>query len=119
MADQLSDEEISDLKEAFGLFDVSGDGTVDRIDLPALLASLGHSLRDEERRELLMMPATTEASLSAGQEDEATAAEEDEAATSLDFPEFLTLVAERQRRALASEAELHDAFRVFDKVQWY
>ena len=42
MAEELSDEQINELKEAFAIFDFSNDGTIEGRDLPALLRSLGH-----------------------------------------------------------------------------
>merc|ERR1712117_125569 len=59
MADQLTEEQIAEFKEAFSLFDKDGDGTID-------------------------------------------------------FPEFLTMVA-RKMKDTDSEEEIREAFRVFDK----
>merc|ERR1711935_956663 len=59
MADQLTEEQIAEFKEAFSLFDKDGDGTID-------------------------------------------------------FPEFLTMMA-RKMKDTDSEEEIREAFRVFDK----
>merc|ERR1711971_1192316 len=59
MADQLTEEQIAEFKEAFSLFDNDGDGTID-------------------------------------------------------FPEFLTMMA-RKMKDTDSEEEIREAFRVFDK----
>ena len=52
MADSLSDEQISELKEAFDLYDLSGDGTVDGRDLKDLLKSLGHDPKVKRMRNI-------------------------------------------------------------------
>jgi len=110
MADQLSDDQISDLKEAFAIFDFNKDGTILAKDLPSLLRStkphtffcvsketnphcrsLGHDPKEEDKRLF----------------DEFDA----DGTGSMDFPEFLALVARKMREAVKSEEELHDAFR--------
>ncbi len=41
-AEQLSEEQIAEYKEAFSLFDKSGDGTITTKDLGTVIRALGH-----------------------------------------------------------------------------
>ncbi|KFU91634.1 Calmodulin [Chaetura pelagica] len=93
MAEQLSEEKISELKEAFSLFDQDGDGRISSRELGTVLRSLGHNPSQAELRELLGDVGT-----------EGT----------VDFPEFLSLLA-RKRREPEGEEEIREAFQVFDK----
>ena len=47
MADQLSEEQIAELKEAFALFEI-GSGFIHACDLGAVLRSLGHTPTEAE-----------------------------------------------------------------------
>ncbi len=95
MADELSDQTIQELKEAFAIFDFSNDGTIEGRDLPALLRSLGHDPKEEDLQLFNRLDG--------------------DGTGSLDFPEFLAFIAKKMKDAIKSEAELHDAFRVFDR----
>ena len=48
MADQLSDSQIEDFKEAFSLFDKIGDGTINISQLGAAMRALGLHCSDSE-----------------------------------------------------------------------
>jgi calcium-binding protein CML len=52
MTDQLSDKQIDELKEAFGIFDKS-TGMINVKDLPILLKSIGHNPSEEETKALI------------------------------------------------------------------
>ncbi|XP_069882891.1 calmodulin-1-like [Dipodomys merriami] len=95
MADQLTEEQKAEFKEAFSLFDKNGDGTI-----------ITKELRTE-MRSLEQNP--TEAVL----QDMINEVEADVNGTS-DFPEFLTMMA-RKLKDTGSEEEIRDAFCVFDK----
>ena len=43
MADQLTEEQIAEFKEAFSLFDKDGDGTITTKELGTVMRSLGES----------------------------------------------------------------------------
>jgi len=50
--DQLSDQQIDELKEAFGIFD-KATGMINVKDLPVLLKSIGHNPSEEETKTLI------------------------------------------------------------------
>ncbi|CAL9192824.1 unnamed protein product [Musa hybrid cultivar] len=121
MAEQLTDEQISEFKEAFSLFDKDGDG-----EIPLFRLLYGHShcslfylviltgcITTKElgtvMRSLGQNP--TEAEL----QDMINEVDADGNGT-IDFPEFLNLMA-RKMKDTDSEEELKEAFRVFDKDQ--
>lgn len=53
IAESLSEEEITGLKEAFKMMDVDGSGTITFEELKAGLKRIGSNLNDEEIRELM------------------------------------------------------------------
>ncbi|CAN0890581.1 unnamed protein product [Linum grandiflorum] len=116
MADQLTDDQISEFKEAFSLFDKDGDGS---ISLPLHFSSSflvymqSGCITTKElgtvMRSLGQNP--TEAEL----QDMINEVDADGNGT-IDFPEFLNLMA-RKMKDTDSEEELKEAFRVFDKDQ--
>ncbi|XP_052767250.1 uncharacterized protein LOC128208014 [Mya arenaria] len=93
---QLTDEQIEDFREAFGLFDREGKGSITVDDLKAVLRSLGKNPSDEELVEMIRE------------------VDDDESGT-IEFPEFLTMMV-RKVKAPETEKELIDAFRVFDHL---
>ncbi|WMV56295.1 hypothetical protein MTR67_049680 [Solanum verrucosum] len=125
MADQLTDDQISEFKEAFSLFDKDGDDSffVFGFDLMNLFVKLTDSessvlnsngcITTKElgtvMRSLGQNP--TEAEL----QDMINEVDADGNGT-IDFPEFLNLMA-RKMKDTDSEEELKEAFRVFDKDQ--
>ncbi|KAM3349129.1 hypothetical protein ACQJBY_022330 [Aegilops geniculata] len=122
MADQLTDDQIAEFKEAFSLFDKDGDvlvndrpGTIcwivlcfegSRISIPGCITTkeLGTVMRSLGQN-------PTEAEL----QDMINEVDADGNGT-IDFPEFLNLMA-RKMKDTDSEEELKEAFRVFDKDQ--
>lgn len=48
MADQLSEEQIAEFKEAFSLFDKDGDGTITTKELGTVMRSLGQNPTEAE-----------------------------------------------------------------------
>lgn len=95
MADQLTEDQIAEFKEAFSLFDKDGDGTITTKELGTVMRSLGQN--------------PTEAELS----DMVNEVDADGNGT-IDFPEFLTMMA-RKMKDTDSEEEIKEAFKVFDK----
>lgn len=95
MADQLTEEQIAEFKEAFSLFDKDGDGTITTKELGTVMRSLGQNPTEAELQDMI---------------NEVDA----DGNGTIDFPEFLTMMA-RKMKDTDSEEEIREAFRVFDK----
>ncbi|KAK9461727.1 calmodulin [Lipomyces oligophaga] len=95
MADQLTEEQIKDFKEAFALFDRDGDGQITTKELGTVMRSLGQNPSEAELADMINEVDT------------------DNNGT-IDFPEFLTMMA-RKMKDTDSEEEIKEAFRVFDR----
>ena len=96
MADQLTEEQIAEFKEAFSLFDKDGDGTITTKELGTVMRSLGQNPTEAELQDMVN--------------------EVDKDGTgSIDFPEFLTMMSLKINEENAEE-ELREAFKVFDGV---
>ena len=95
MADQLTEEQIAEFKEAFSLFDKDGDGTLTTKELGTVMRSLGQNPTEAELQDMI---------------NEVDA----DGNGTIDFPEFLTMMA-RKMKDIDSEGEIREAFRVFDK----
>eukprot|EP00794_Sanderia_malayensis_P015459 gene15459-17042_t len=95
MADQLTEEQIAEFKEAFSLFDKDGDGTITTKELGTVMRSLGQNPTEAELQDMI---------------NEVDA----DGNGTIDFPEFLTMMA-RKMRDSDTEEEIREAFRVFDK----
>ena len=85
MADALTEEQIAELKETFSLFDKDGDGTITTKELGIVIRSIGKN--------------PTEAEL-----------QDAEGNRTIDFPEFLTLMA-RKMEEKAAEEVIVEAFK--------
>ncbi|CAN6933664.1 unnamed protein product [Brassica oleracea] len=127
MADQLTDEQISEFKEAFSLFDKDGDDSYliysDSCGLPSLLIVI-ESIDFKSRlmsccittKELgTVMRSLGQNPTEAELQDMINEVDADGNGT-IDFPEFLNLMAKKMKDT-DSEEELKEAFRVFDKDQ--
>ncbi|XP_074567121.1 calmodulin-like [Curcuma longa] len=97
MAEQLTDDQIAEFKEAFSLFDKDGDGCITTKELGTVMRSLGQNPTEAELQDMI---------------NEVDA----DGNGTIDFPEFLNLMA-RKMKDTDSEEELKEAFRVFDKDQ--
>ena len=53
MADQLTEEQIAEFKEAFSLFDKDGDGTVTTKELGTVMRSLGQNPTEAELQDMI------------------------------------------------------------------
>ena len=53
MADQLTEEQIAEFKEAFSLFDKDGDGTITTKELGTVMRSLGQNPTEAELQDML------------------------------------------------------------------
>ena len=94
MADQLTEEQITEFKEAFSLFDKDGNGTITSKELGTAMRSLGQYPTEVELRDMI---------------NEIDA----DGNGCVDFPEFLTLMAKKMNDGDAEE-EMKEAFRLFD-----
>ncbi|GAC74838.1 calmodulin and related proteins [Moesziomyces antarcticus T-34] len=95
MADQLTEDQIAEFKEAFSLFDKDGDGTITTKELGTVMRSLGQNPTEAELQDMV---------------NEVDA----DGNGTIDFPEFLTMMA-RKMKDTDSEEEIKEAFKVFDK----
>merc|ERR1712085_62947 len=91
----LSEDEVSDLKEAFSMFDIDGDGTITIIELREVMKSLGQNPTEKELKQMIR-------SVDADGNNE------------IDFDEFLILMSSKKPSSDDPDKELRDAFAVFD-----
>ena len=94
MADKLSEEQISEFKEAFDLFDKDGDGRITATELGTVMKNLGQSPSEAELRDMV------------------NEVDENSDGT-IDFQEFLNMLASKLKDGDQKE-ELLEAFKVFD-----
>ncbi|KAF5833502.1 calmodulin-like protein [Dunaliella salina] len=94
-ADQLTEDQIAEFKEAFALFDKDGDGTITTKELGTVMRSLGQNPTEAELQDMI---------------NEVDA----DGNGTIDFPEFLMLMA-RKMKETDQEEELREAFKVFDR----
>ena len=95
MADNLTEEQIAEFKEAFSLFDKDGDGTITTKELGTVMRSLGQNPTEAELQDMI---------------NEVDA----DGNGTIDFPEFLSLMA-RKMKDTDTEEELVEAFKFFDR----
>ncbi|CAG87080.2 DEHA2D10582p [Debaryomyces hansenii CBS767] len=95
MAEKLSEQQIAEFKEAFSLFDKDGDGKITTKELGTVMRSLGQNPSESELTDMI-----NEVDVDSD--------------GSIDFPEFLTMMA-RKMKDTDSEAEIAEAFKVFDR----
>merc|ERR1712170_172392 len=95
MADQLTEEQIAEFKEAFSLFDKDGDGTITTKELGTVMRSLGQNPTEAELRDMIR---------EVDQDNNGT----------MDFDEFLGMMAKKMNTR-ENDDEIREAFKVFDK----
>ncbi|XP_020590540.1 calmodulin-like protein 11 [Phalaenopsis equestris] len=95
--DLLTEDQISEFREAFCLFDKDGDGCITLEELATVTQSLGQSPTEEELQDMI-----NEVDFNGN--------------GTIEFGEFLTLMAKKLKETDAEE-ELKEAFKVFDKDQ--
>eukprot|EP01105_Mastigella_eilhardi_P014311 TRINITY_DN3263_c0_g1_i6.p1 TRINITY_DN3263_c0_g1~~TRINITY_DN3263_c0_g1_i6.p1 ORF type:complete len:1939 (-),score=315.55 TRINITY_DN3263_c0_g1_i6:82-5112(-) len=93
----LTEEQLAELKEAFSLFDVDGDGTITTKQLGIVMRSLGQNLTDAELGVL-----TNEI--------------DSDGNGVIDFPEFMRMMLHTPDYT-DTEADLKEAFKVFDREE--
>ena len=94
MADQLTEEQTAEFKEAFALFDKDGDGTISPKELGTVMNSLGQKPTIAELEAMIK-----EVDIDGNGE--------------IDFGEFLTMMAKKLKETDLEE-DIREAFRVFD-----
>ncbi|XP_033018426.1 uncharacterized protein LOC117054078 [Lacerta agilis] len=95
MAQRLTEEQLTEYKEAFSLFDKDGHGAITTKELGTVIRSLGHNPTEAELQGMINKVDAN-------------------GSGTVDFAEFLSLMA-KQSRGSDSEEEIREAFRVFDK----
>eukprot|EP00069_Balaena_mysticetus_P002677 bmy_16231T0 len=94
-AEQLTEEQVAEFKEAFSPFDEDGDGTISTRELGTVLRSPGQNPTEAELRDLV------------GELDR-------DGSSTVGFPEFLSLMA-RKVKGRDAEDQIREAFCVFGK----
>ncbi|GAN06811.1 calmodulin [Mucor ambiguus] len=97
MSDQLNDQQISEYRESFALFDKNGDGAIDAEELGQVMRSLNQDPTNEELKDMI------------------NDVDSDNNGR-IDFNEFLTIMS-RMKGNDETENDLLEAFKVFDKDQ--
>ena len=95
MADQLTEEQVKEFKEAFSLFCRDGGSYIVTTDLGTVMRSLGQNPTEAEVQDMV-----NEVDIDGN--------------GTVDFPEFLTMMA-RKMKDIDIESEILEAFKVFDK----
>jgi len=90
----LTEGTIDDLREAFGLFDKDGDGTITVKELSMVMHSLGQTPKEEELKKMM------------------SEVDKDNSGA-IEFGEFCHLMAKSMKDA-DNEEDLMEAFRIFD-----
>ena len=94
MADQLTEEQTAEFREAFALFDKDGDGTISTKELGTVMNSLGQKPTSAEL-EAMIKEIDTDGN------------------GEIDFDEFLAMMAKKLQESDLEE-DIREAFRVFD-----
>ncbi|KAM7482894.1 hypothetical protein LguiB_007477 [Lonicera macranthoides] len=94
MAEQLTEEQISEFKESFKLFDQNGDGVISSNELGSVMKSLGQNPTEDEVQSMIKE------------------VDADHSGT-INFTEFLNLMAKKMKDAGVVK-EIKEAFKVFD-----
>jgi len=95
MADQLTEEQTAEFREAFALFDKDGDGTISTKELGTVMKSLGQKPTVAELNDMI-----NEVDSDGNGE--------------IDFDEFLSMMAKKLKETDLEE-DIREAFRVFDR----
>ena len=97
MADQLTEEQTAEFKEAFQLFDKDGSGSISAQELGTVMRSLGQNPTEAELQDMINEVDS-----------------EGDGDGEIDFTEFLQMMAKKMKDT-DSEEEIKEAFKVFDK----
>ncbi|KAM9673822.1 uncharacterized protein ACIGJ3_008489 [Trichechus inunguis] len=94
MAEDLTEEQVEEFKQAFTMFDTNGDGTINVQELGQLMQSLGQNVPEDQLKVLIAMVDTDGDGV-------------------IDFQEFLAAIAKRMKGKDTEENTLA-VFREFD-----
>jgi len=94
-AKEFSEEQLAEFREAFALFDKDGDGRITAVELGTVMRSLGQNPTEADLRDIIHEV-------------------DDNNDLTIDFDEFLSMLQKKMKDA-DQEAELREAFRVFDR----
>ncbi|KAK6925802.1 EF-hand domain [Dillenia turbinata] len=97
MADQLSEDQIAEFREAFSLLDKDGDDCITTKELGTVMRSLGQNPTEAELLDMINKVDTNKTG-------------------TIEFKEFLMLMEQRMKDD-SFEQELKEAFQVFDRDQ--
>ncbi|KAI4748878.1 EF-hand protein [Aureobasidium sp. EXF-12298] len=117
LADSLTEEQVSEFKEAFSLFDKDGDGQITTKELGTVMRSLGQNPSESELQDMINevdadnngtidFPGQSSPSLNCSRANQE--------ADVYSPTEFLTMMA-RKMKDTDSEEEIREAFKVFDR----
>merc|ERR1712088_822872 len=95
MADQLTEEQIAEFKEAFSLFDKDGAGTITTKELATVMRSLGQNPTEAELQDMI-----NEVDVDGN--------------GSIEFEEFLVMMSKKVKENESND-DIKEAFRVFDR----
>lgn len=95
MTNELTEDEISELKESFELFDRDGDGSISTKELGIVMRSLGQNATDTELADMVSQV-------------------DSEGSGRFEFTDFLNMMRSKIRDT-DNQVELREAFNVFDK----
>ena len=95
MAENLTEEQIADIKDAFTMFDKNGDGCITTQELGTVMRTLGQDPTEEELQDMINEV-------------------DQDGSGSIEYPEFQTLMA-RKLKDTDSHEELLEVFKVFDR----
>ena len=115
MAAGLSDAQIEEFREAFHLFDKNQDGTITTKDLGNVLKAIGQNPSDEETQQLMERVRSNWTETWIRVLNWCCFQFDTDGTGSIDFPEFLALIAKIQKDALDDRDEVKDAICAFDK----
>ena len=97
MADNLTEEQVAELKEAFALFDKDKDGTVSTSELGAVMRTTGQNLTEAELEEMI------------------NEVDRDKSGT-IDIGEFIQMMG-CKHQVPDTEEQIKESFDVFDRNQ--
>ncbi|XP_070504182.1 calmodulin-like [Chironomus tepperi] len=96
MVDKLSAEQIQSFKEGFAMFDKDSDGSISTSELGDVMRTLGQNPTEAELQYMINEV-------------------DSDGSGSIDYDEFLKMMANIVKSPVDEEQEIWDAFRVFDK----
>ena len=106
---ELSEKDVEELREAFELFDSSGDGLIAASELHVVMQAIGRNMSLEEVKAEIHKIKQERYALEGMPSSEGTEEEEEE----LDFQEFIKLIGDEMLEGMMKE-ELIEAFNEFD-----